>query len=350
MSTNEMITLAGLGVAGLIGLVVLGYVAYGLFQARSLIRRELSAYFVSPIAYVVMVVFLCVVGLLFVMTFNQLTRSGSQGVEYPLRMMFGDERFWLVFLFIPPLVTMRSFAEERSSGTLEMLMTAPLRDWQVVLSKFVACFLFFVILWLPTLLYLPALLDLRVTEAPQLVLTTGSSILLAGVIATVAGLVLLIPRVSTELRLVSVLLVLGGIATAVTGGVLHYREPGPHLIELEAGLDPSTALTFYLGMMFAGAMFLSIGLFVSSLVRDQLVSAIIASVLSLVFVLAAFWKPDLDRGLAIDQFVWFFSVPLHFSGGFTRGLIDTRPLVLYGSVALVLLFFTVRSLESRRWR
>ena len=46
--------------------------------------------------------------------------------------MFGDERFWLVFLFIPPLLTMRLFAEERSSGTLEMLMTAPLRDWQVV--------------------------------------------------------------------------------------------------------------------------------------------------------------------------------------------------------------------------
>ncbi len=75
-----------------------------------------------------------------------------------MRTMFADERFWLVFLFIPPLLTMRLFAEERSSGTLEMLMTAPLRDWQVVLCKYIACLAFYVVLWLPTLIYLPALL------------------------------------------------------------------------------------------------------------------------------------------------------------------------------------------------
>ena len=75
-----------------------------------------------------------------------------------MQTMFADERFWLVFLFIPPLLTMRLFAEERSTGTLEMLMTAPLRDWQVVLSKYLACLAFYVVLWLPTLAYLPALL------------------------------------------------------------------------------------------------------------------------------------------------------------------------------------------------
>ena len=50
------------------------------------------------------------------------------------------------------------------------------------------------------------------------------------------------------------------------------------------------------------------------------------------------------------QLVYFFSVPLHFSSTFTRGLIDTRPVVLYVSVTAFFLFLTVRSLESRRWR
>src|SRR5947209_19532654 len=96
----------------------------------SLVRREFGAYFLSPIAYVVLVVFLAVTGHLFYVTLGLLTASGPRGTEWPMQTMFADERFWLVFLFIPPLLTMRLFAEERSSGTLDMLMTTPLRDWQ----------------------------------------------------------------------------------------------------------------------------------------------------------------------------------------------------------------------------
>src|SRR6266849_1520070 len=127
----------------------------------SLVRREFGAYFLSPIAYVVLAVFLAVTGHLFYLTLSQLTANGPKGVEVPMQFMLGDEKFWLVYLFIPPLLTMRLFAEERSTGTLEMLMTAPLRDWQVVLSKFLACFAFYVVLWLPTLVYLPVLLNLQ---------------------------------------------------------------------------------------------------------------------------------------------------------------------------------------------
>ena len=124
-----------------------------MFATLSLIRRELSAYFLSPIAYVVLFVFLVVTGQLFALTFGLLTTTGPKGAEWPLQNM----HYWLAFLFIPPLLTMRLFAEERSSGTLEPLMTAPLRDWQIVLSKYVACLGFYVVLWLPTLVYLPAL-------------------------------------------------------------------------------------------------------------------------------------------------------------------------------------------------
>ena len=58
--------------------------------------------------------------------------------EFPMQALLGDEKFWLVFLFIPPLLTMRLLAEERGTGTLESLMTAPIRDWQVVAGKYVA--------------------------------------------------------------------------------------------------------------------------------------------------------------------------------------------------------------------
>src|SRR5262245_19570490 len=145
-----------------------------MFATLSLIRREFSAYFLSPIAYVVMAVFLTVTGYLFWRTLALLTASGPRGVEFPMQTMLGlgDLQslpgvlaflaFWLVFLITPPLLTMRLLAEERASGTLEMLLTAPLRDWQIVLSKFVACFAFYAVMWLPTLLYLPVLLDLSV--------------------------------------------------------------------------------------------------------------------------------------------------------------------------------------------
>src|SRR5207253_7576595 len=129
-----------------------------MLATMSLVRREFGAYFLSPIAYVVMAVFLAVTGHLFYLTLMQLTAAGPKGVEFPMQLMLGDEKFWLVYLFIPPLLTMRLFAEERSTGTLEVLMTAPLTDWQVVLSKYLACLAFYVILWLPTLLYLPALM------------------------------------------------------------------------------------------------------------------------------------------------------------------------------------------------
>src|SRR5580658_5279801 len=126
----------------------------------TLIKREFTAYFLSPIAYVVLAVFLLVTGHLFYLTLNLLTESGPRGVEFPMQSMLGDEKFWLVFLFIPPLLTMRLFAEERSTGTLEMLMTAPVRDWQVVLAKFTACFLFYLVMWMPTIVYRPVLTNL----------------------------------------------------------------------------------------------------------------------------------------------------------------------------------------------
>ncbi len=350
----------------------------GLFRARSLIRREFTSYFHSPIAYVVLVVFLAVAGHLFYLTTTLLTDPGPRGVEWPMRHVLGDDRFWLVFLFIPPLLTMRLFAEERGSGTLEVLMTAPLRDWQVVLSKYLACLAFYVVLWLPTLAYLPVLLDLRDPkfadvsswQAVQNLLTPWTITFVVGLAALVLAGLLLLPRLGTWSRVAAlVLVVLGGTAVGV-GAWGHYYGfgrleanlgvtrlgVGPFaaderwLVYAPAHIDPMPVLTSYLGLFLVGGMFLSLGLLVSSLVRSQMVAALVSLVLSLVFVVAGFWRPEMDTSGPVYRALYFFSVPLHFHQDFTRGLIDTRHLVLYGSVAVFCLFLTVRSLESRRWQ
>jgi ABC-2 type transport system permease protein len=348
LSTREWLTLTLLLVILAGAAVGLGWMAVGLFRARSLIRREFSAYFLSPIAYVALVVFLFVTSDLFATTLGLLTAKGPVGTESPMQTMFGDKLFWLVFLFIPPLLTMRLFAEERSSGTLEMLMTAPLRDWQVVLCKYLACLAFYTVLWLPTLLYMPALLGAQIPVYHN-VWTAESILFVAGLACALTGLLLLLPHLGTTSRLVSLALIgVGGITTSV-GGWLHYHADGPHLLEIPVLLDPYPVLWTYAGMFLAGAMFLAIGLLISSLVRNQMVAAILALAVGLVFIGSGFWRPEL-AGSNLYNVVYFFSVPLHFDRAFTRGLLDTRPLILYGSTALFCLFLTVRSLEARRWQ
>jgi ABC-type transport system involved in multi-copper enzyme maturation permease subunit len=348
VDTAEGLTLGLLALAALVGVAVAAYVAFGLFQARSLVRREFAAYFVSPIAYAVLVVFLGVTGYLFVGTLNLLTATGPRGTEWPMQTMFADRYFWILFLFIPPILTMRLFAEERGSGTLEILLTAPLRDWQVVLAKYFACLAFYVVMWLPTLAYLPVLLG---AERPifRPAWTPYSVAFVGGLAAAALGLLLLVPRFGTALRLVSVVLIAGGAAASAAGGWLHYHRDAEHLLTVPVALDPYPVLTTYLGLFLAGAMFLALGLLVSSLVTNQLVAAILSAALGLVFILVGIWRPEQD-GTPLYQRLYYFSVPLHFDRAFTRGLLDTRPLVLYTSVALFCLFLTVRSVESRRWQ
>jgi len=304
----------------------------------SLFRREFTAYFLSPIAYVVLTVFLIVTGQLFYLALNLLTETNHRGTDYPMQVLLGDERFWLVFLFIPPLLTMRLFAEERATGTLEMLMTAPIRDWQVVASKYLACLGFYLVMWLPTLVYLPVLTDTTIVWMGEHL--GGKVAVFVGLVLALAGVVVgftpSADRVPTGLMF--------WLGTVMVGGGLLAN------VRFETGIDPWPVVSAYVGVVFAGAMFLALGLFVSSLVRSQLVAAIVSLVLSLGFVVTAFWTPELETGSLGYRVVSFFSVPLHFDRDFARGLIDTRHLVLYGSVTLFCLFLTVRSLESRRWK
>ncbi len=118
------------------------------------LNRELRAYFVSPLAYVILGFFLSLNGYVFAVIVSFLSDPRAGGSTTPLELFFGDTFFfWLVLMIMVPLVTMRLLAEERRSGTIEILMTAPVSEAQVVVGKFLAAFGFYVFLWLPTLAY-----------------------------------------------------------------------------------------------------------------------------------------------------------------------------------------------------
>jgi len=110
-----------------------------------LAKRELAAFFYSPIAYVVTAVFLAVSGVFFMGEVFQ------PGQEAQMRSLFDRQAFILVFIL--PMLTMRLLAEEFRSGTIESLMTAPVRDFEVILGKFWGTWLFFAALLVPTLIY-----------------------------------------------------------------------------------------------------------------------------------------------------------------------------------------------------
>lgn len=113
-----------------------------------LVRRELTGFFASMIAYVVAAAVLLLLGVSFLV----LVEALREPVDAPLTELFYDTYFfWLILMLATPVITMRSLALEKSTGTYETLMTAPVGDAQVVLAKFTANLLFVMITWLPLL-------------------------------------------------------------------------------------------------------------------------------------------------------------------------------------------------------
>ncbi|HTI68682.1 MAG TPA: ABC transporter permease [Candidatus Limnocylindria bacterium] len=132
---------------------------------RTLVRRELGAAFKSLTGYIVVAATLLLTGVGLV---DLIDRINITATPRPITEIFFSQylMFWYTLILTTPIITMRTFAAERSSGTYEALVTTPVTDWQLVLSKFVGALLFFVIAWLP---FLAVLFVLRkVTHQPEL--------------------------------------------------------------------------------------------------------------------------------------------------------------------------------------
>jgi ABC-2 type transport system permease protein len=117
----------------------------------TLVGREVGGAFHQPLAWIVAFFFLLVTGFNFHAGVSLLNHSA--GTTTMVEAFFNTVYFWFPLLLVCPLITMRVFAEEAKMGTVEILMTAPVRDVQVVLAKFAGALVFFFILWLPSLGY-----------------------------------------------------------------------------------------------------------------------------------------------------------------------------------------------------
>jgi ABC-2 type transport system permease protein len=253
-------------------------------------RKEMSLYFVSPIAYVVTGAFLLLAGLFFqgiLAEANEYAmRSAMQSMQYgmPFEMDVTGETMrgffgvtGTILLFIMPMLTMGAYAEERRRGTMELLMTSPVTDLQVVLGKYFAALSLFLIMLLPS------------------------------------GLQMII--------------------------LFKASDPPPPWRLMLCG---------YLGIILLGGALLALGQFFSSLTESQIVAAIWTFLIFLML-----WVMDFlvrSRSTSVVFGVGQYLSILRHLNDFIRGVVDTSNLVYYLSLIVLGLLLTVRSLDSMRWR
>ncbi|MBN1992557.1 MAG: ABC transporter permease subunit [Anaerolineae bacterium] len=218
-------------------------------------KRELAAFFVSPVAYVVGAAFLFITGLFFVFT---VVLGGVATLGQVFQVIS------IVLLFVAPILTMRLLSEEARSGTLELLLTAPVRDGEVVVGKFLAAFLFFLAMLTPTLYYLFLLTrygnpDLPVTFSGYL------GVILLG--AVLLGFGMLTSAMSANQIVAAVLGVALGLTFWLAGGLgntfpgflgslLEYLSLQQHFFDFLLGLITSTNIVYFLSVT-AASLFLA---------------------------------------------------------------------------------------------
>jgi ABC-2 type transport system permease protein len=241
-------------------------------------HKEIKGYFASPIAYIVLGFFALMFGFFFyslLLYFNQQSFGGGPTInvnEQLIRPVFLNAT--VIFLFVLPMVTMRTYAEEKRSGTMELLLTAPLTDLQIILGKF-----------------------------------AGAMGLFSAMLA---------------LSLIHV-------------GVVFWRG-NPEFWPV---------VTTYLGMLLMGGCFVSLGLLISSLTKNQIVAGMstfaVFLMLWVINWIASFMGPTTQAVLN------YLSITDHLDD-FTKGIIDTKHLVYYISFIAFGLFLTARSVDTERWR
>ena len=241
----------------------------------SLLRKEIISFLTSLTGYIVITIFLLAVGLflwVFPGDFN-IIDAGFTSLES----LFVIAPW--VFMFLIPAITMRSFAEEKRTGTIELLLTRPLSEWQIILAKYFAGLLLVVLSLIPTFVYYYSLQGLG--NPP------------------------------------------GNIDTGATWGS-------------------------YIGLMFLGGAYVSIGLFASSITENQIVSFITAFFLCFFcyFGFDAIGGMEIFR--SVDELIIDIGINAHFAS-MSRGVIDSRDVLYFLSFIFVFLALTRFRLLSRNW-
>jgi ABC-2 type transport system permease protein len=215
--------------------------------------RELRAYFFSPLAYVILFFFLVVNGFIFSVIVTSLSDPRSPAGP-PLAYFFGGFFFWMLLLLITPVLTMRLISEELRSGSVEVLMTAPITEGQVVAGKYLAVLTFYASLWAPTLAYAGILaynakVDWGPVAAGYLgILGIGALLLSIGTFASAMTRSQLVAAFVT-IALVLLLFVLGLIdnlfTSEITKQTLGYLNLVGHMEDFAKGIVDTRRLVFY---------------------------------------------------------------------------------------------------------
>ncbi len=245
----------------------------------TLLGREVKSFFYSPIAYVVMFFFLIITGFNFYISVSLLNRGPSEVTV--VEAFYNTVLFWIGYLLTFPLITMRTFSEEFKMGTIETLMTAPIRDWQVVLSKWLGCVVFYIILWLPSALYFFIFQRVTSSEAAH-----------------------------------------------------------------AAGAYAGSALL----LLLMGMFYISIGCFASVVTRNQIIAAVISfCAITLLLFAGLLGFIVLNITPALREIVGYYSAIEHM-GEFSKGIIDSRPIVFYTTMTVLMLVLTHQVFQSRKWK
>ncbi|HTG33838.1 MAG TPA: ABC transporter permease [Thermoanaerobaculia bacterium] len=220
--------------------------------ALATFRRELRAYFFSPLAYIVLFFFMAVNGIIFIYLIGELSDPRSPGGP-PFSYFF--RATWLMLLLIAPVLTMRLVSEELRSGSIEVLMTAPVTEGAVIAGKFLAALTFYAFLWAPTLAYgLMISAYQKVDWGPIFagyvgVLLIGSLFLAIGIFSSATTKSQLLAAMMTAALLF--LLFLFGVFEQMVNNdtakqALGYIGIWNHIDEFASGIVDTRRLVFYL--------------------------------------------------------------------------------------------------------
>jgi ABC-2 type transport system permease protein len=222
--------------------------------AAAVLRRELKAYFYSPLAYILLTFFLLVQGYYFSIIVAYLSDPRYPAGK-PLELFFGQTIFtWLVLIFAGTFLTMRLISEELRSGTIETLMTAPVSETGVVVGKYVAALLFYLFLWAPTLVYVAIIrahtpVDWGPIASSYLgILGIGALFLAVGIFASATAKNQIVAAIVTFFCLL-VLFSIGLMENLVQGEttkrILGHLNLWTHMDDFAKGIVDSRRLVYY---------------------------------------------------------------------------------------------------------
>lgn len=235
-------------------------------RVRAVFVRELRSLFQSPVAYVSAAMFLLINGFIFVLQVRDYV-ARSQMMQQPqmfmaqqgplnvteniIEPMFFTMAF--ITLFLLPMVTMRVYAEEKRQGTIELLMSYPVRDWEVLLGKFFACTGVYVFMVLPTIVYVLLVRGLATPETGSIItgylgmLLTGMAFIATGIfVSTLTANQIIAAVVSYSVLLIFwVLGVVESYVPTAIGAVLNQLSLFTHIEKFAQGVIESHDVIFY---------------------------------------------------------------------------------------------------------